>query len=81
MSLQVGYYALSLFGGALVAGAVAVIAWKRAVTSVGRSLAFLMAAVFTWSLAAACEAADPGARPRRSCSRRSNTWASPPSRC
>ncbi len=59
MSLQVGYYALSLFGGALVAGAVAVIAWKRAMTSVGRSLAFLMAAVFTWSLAAACEAAVP----------------------
>ena len=59
MSLQVGYYALSLFAGALVAGAVAVIAWKRAVTSVGRSLALLMAAVFTWSLAAAFEAAVP----------------------
>jgi len=57
--MQVGYYALSLFAGTLVAGAVAAIAWKRAVTSVGRSLAVLMAAVFTWSLAAAFEAAAP----------------------
>ena len=59
MNLQVGYYGLSLFAGALIAGAVAVIAWKRAVTSVGRSLALLMAAVFAWSLAAAFEAAVP----------------------
>jgi diguanylate cyclase (GGDEF)-like protein len=59
MSMQVGYYALSLFAGTLVAGAVAAIAWKRAVTSVGRSLTVLMAAVFTWSLAAAVEAAEP----------------------
>lgn len=59
MSLQVGYYALSLFAGALVAGAVAAIASRRAITSVGRSLAVLMAAVFTWSLAAAFEAAVP----------------------
>jgi diguanylate cyclase (GGDEF)-like protein len=59
MSLQVGYYALTLFAGALVAGSVAVIAWKRAVTSVGRLLALLMAAVFGWSLAAAFEAAVP----------------------
>ena len=28
MNLHVGYYVLSLFGGALVAGAVAVIAWN-----------------------------------------------------
>ncbi|MBN2264705.1 MAG: diguanylate cyclase [Candidatus Aminicenantes bacterium] len=55
--MQVGYYALSLFAGALVAGAVAAIAWKRAVTSAGRTLAVLMAAVFVWSLAAAVEAA------------------------
>jgi len=55
--MQVGYYALSLFAGTVIAGAVAVIAWKRAVTSVGRSLAILMAAVFIWSLAAALEAA------------------------
>jgi diguanylate cyclase (GGDEF)-like protein len=59
MSLQVGYYGLSLFAGAIVAGAVAVIAWSRAVTSVGRSLAVLMGTVFTWSLAAAFEAAAP----------------------
>jgi diguanylate cyclase (GGDEF)-like protein len=56
--MQVGYYALSLFAGALVAGAVAAIAWKRAVTPVGRLLARLMAAVFIWSLAAAFEAAE-----------------------
>jgi diguanylate cyclase (GGDEF)-like protein len=60
MSMQVGYYALSLFAGALVAGAVAAIAWKRAVTSVGRFLAILMAALFFWSLTAAFEAAVPG---------------------
>ena len=40
--MQVGYYALSLFAGALVAGAVAAIAWKRAVTPVGRLLARLI---------------------------------------
>ena len=57
--MQVGYYGLSLFAGALIAGAVAAVAWKRAVTSVGRFLATLMAAVFTWSLAAALEAAVP----------------------
>jgi diguanylate cyclase (GGDEF)-like protein len=60
MSMQVGYYALSLFAGAVIAGAVAAIAWKRAVTTVGRSLAVLMASVFVWSLAAALEAAAPG---------------------
>ena len=59
MSLQVSYYVLSLFLGAFIAGTVAVIAWKRAATSVGRSLAVLMASVFTWSLAAAFEAAVP----------------------
>ena len=59
MSLQVGYYGISLFAGALVAGAVAIIAWKRSITSIGRSLAVLMASVFIWSLAAALEAAVP----------------------
>jgi diguanylate cyclase (GGDEF)-like protein len=58
MNMQVGYYALSLFAGALVAGAVAAIALKRAVTPAGRILARLMAAVFIWSLAAAFEAAE-----------------------
>jgi diguanylate cyclase (GGDEF)-like protein len=58
--MQVGYYALSLFAGAVIAGAVAVIAGKRAVTSVGRLLAVLMSSVFIWSLAAALEAAAPG---------------------
>jgi diguanylate cyclase (GGDEF)-like protein/PAS domain S-box-containing protein len=57
MNLQVGYYGLSLFAGAVVAGAVALIARKRAVTSAGRILGILMASVFTWSLAAAFEAA------------------------
>jgi hypothetical protein len=57
--MQVGYYALSLFAGAVIAGAVAAIAGKRAVTSVGRVLAVLMASVFVWSLAAALEAAAP----------------------
>jgi len=60
VSLQVSYYVLSLFLGAFIAGTVAVIAWKRTATSVGRSLAVLMASVFTWSLAAAFEAAVPG---------------------
>lgn len=55
--MQVGYYALSLFAGTVVAGAGAAIARKRAVTSVGRFLAVLMAAVFVWSVAAALEAA------------------------
>jgi diguanylate cyclase (GGDEF)-like protein len=59
VSLQVSYYVLSLFLGAFVAGTVAVIAWKRTVTFVGSSLAVLMASVFTWSLAAAFEAAVP----------------------
>ena len=58
--MQVGYYALSLFAGAVIAGAGAVIAGKRAVTPVGRILAVLMSAVFVWSLAAALEAAMPG---------------------
>ncbi len=57
--MQVGYFALSLFVGAVLAGAVAAIAWKRAVTSVGRTLALLMGAVFVWSMAAALEAAMP----------------------
>jgi len=57
--MQVGYFALSLFAGAFLAGAVAAIAWKRAVTSVGRTLALLMGAVFVWSMAAALEAAMP----------------------
>ncbi len=57
--MQVGYFALSLFAGAFLAGAVAVIAWKRAVTSVGRTLALLMGAVFVWSMTAALEAAVP----------------------
>jgi len=55
--MQVGYYALSLFAGALIAGAVAIIAWKRGDTPVGRLLAILMAAVLLWSVAAAFEAA------------------------
>ena len=64
MSLQVGYYGLSLIAGAFVAGAVAIIASKRAITSVGRVLGLLMASVFTWSLAAAIEvaAADPATK-------------------
>jgi len=57
MNLQVGYYGLNLFAGAVVAGAVALIARKRAVTSAGRILGILMASVFVWSLAAAFEAA------------------------
>jgi diguanylate cyclase (GGDEF)-like protein len=59
MNLHVGYYGLSLFAGALIAGVVAVIAWERAVSSLGRALGLLMAAVFTWSFAAAFEAAAP----------------------
>jgi diguanylate cyclase (GGDEF)-like protein len=58
--MLVGYYTLSLFAGAVIAGAVASISWKRAVTSVGRLLAVLMAAVFVWSLTAALEAAATG---------------------
>ncbi len=57
MSLQVSLYGLGLFAGALVAGTVAVVAWNRAATSVGRALTVLMGAVFAWSLAAAFEAA------------------------
>jgi diguanylate cyclase (GGDEF)-like protein len=55
--MQIGYYALSLFTGALLAGVVAAIAWKRAVTSVGRILVLLMLSVFVWSATAALEAA------------------------
>jgi diguanylate cyclase (GGDEF)-like protein len=59
MKMQVGYYALSLFAGTLIAGAVAIIAWRRAVTPIGRRLTVLMGAVFIWSLSAAFEAAEP----------------------
>ena len=59
MNLQVSYYVLSLFLSALVAGSVAVISSRRTVTPVGRSLAILMASVFTWSFAAAFEAVVP----------------------
>jgi diguanylate cyclase (GGDEF)-like protein len=59
MNLQVGYYELCLFIGAIVAGSVAAIALRRARTTVGRSLAVLQAAVFVWSVAAAFEAAVP----------------------
>jgi len=57
---HISYYVLSLFLSAMIAGAVAVIASRRTATSVGRSLAILMASVFTWSFAAAFEAAVPG---------------------
>jgi diguanylate cyclase (GGDEF)-like protein len=57
MNLQVNLYVLSLLLGTVVAGTVAIVAWKRTVTSVGRALALLMVAVFEWSLAAAFEAA------------------------
>jgi len=57
MSLQVDYYVLTLFFGALIAGTVAMVAWRRTVTSMGWSLVVLMAAVFVWSLSAAFEAA------------------------
>jgi diguanylate cyclase (GGDEF)-like protein len=57
MSFQVDYYVLSLFLGALVAAVVGVIAWRRNVTPIGRSLVVLMASVFIWSLFAAFEAA------------------------
>lgn len=43
-------YVLVLFIGALVSGAVALIAWQKPATSMGRALAYLMAAVFVWSL-------------------------------
>jgi diguanylate cyclase (GGDEF)-like protein len=59
VTFQVSYYVLGLFLSAIVAGSVAVIASRRTVTSVGRSLAILMVSVFTWSLAAAFEAAVP----------------------
>ena len=59
MNFHVSYYILGLFLSAFVAGCVAVIASRRTATSVGRSLAILMASVFTWSLAAAFEAAVP----------------------
>jgi diguanylate cyclase (GGDEF)-like protein/PAS domain S-box-containing protein len=61
MSLQVGLYGLSLFAGAFVAAAVAVIASRRAVTAEGRALGILMASVFVWALAAAFEAVVPEA--------------------
>ena len=61
MNLQIGYYGLSLFAGAVVAGLVAFIAWKRTVTPTGRALGVLMGAVLMWSLAAALEAAVPSA--------------------
>jgi len=57
--MQIGYYAVGLFAGPLIAGAVAAIAWKRAITPVGRLLAVLMGSVFVWSLAAAFEAVEP----------------------
>ncbi|HPW17227.1 MAG TPA: histidine kinase N-terminal 7TM domain-containing protein [Candidatus Aminicenantes bacterium] len=59
MRLIVSYYGVGLFASAIVAGAVAVIAWKRTVTPVGRVLGLLMTAVFTWAMAAAFEAAAP----------------------
>jgi len=59
VNFHVSYYILGLFLSAFVAGCVAVIASRRTATSVGRSLAILMASVFTWSLAAAFEAAVP----------------------
>ena len=60
MVWQLDLYVVILFCGAVVAGAVAVTAWKRPVAAGGRSLAFLMAAIFVWSLAAAIEAAAVG---------------------
>lgn len=50
-------YILILFVGALVSGAVVLIAWQRPATATGRSLAYLMAAVFLWSVAATLQAA------------------------
>lgn len=50
-------YVLILFVGALVSGAVALIAWQRPATATGRALAYLMAAVFLWSVAATLQAA------------------------
>jgi diguanylate cyclase (GGDEF)-like protein len=61
MNLQIGYYGLSLFAGAVVAGLVAFIAWKRTVTPTGRALGVLMGAVLFWSFVAALEAAVPDA--------------------
>jgi len=57
MAWQLDFYVITLFCGAVVAGAVAVTAWKRPVTAGGRNLAFLMAAIFGWALTAAIEAA------------------------
>jgi diguanylate cyclase (GGDEF)-like protein len=60
MLWQLDLYIVILFCGAVVAGAVAVTAWKRPVAAGGRNLAFLMAAIFGWSLTAAIEAAAVG---------------------
>ena len=57
MALQVNFYVLMLFSGAVVAGLVAAAAWKRPIASGGHDLAFLMAAVSEWALTAAIEAA------------------------
>lgn len=57
MSFIVTFYSLGLFLAALVSGCVAVVAWRRAGSPVGRSLALLMTAVFQWSLCAAFESA------------------------
>lgn len=57
MSFVITFYSLGLFLGALVSGCVAVVAWRRAGSPVGRSLALLMTAVFQWSLCAAFESA------------------------
>jgi diguanylate cyclase (GGDEF)-like protein len=50
-------YVLILFVGALVSGAVALIAWQRPATATGRALARLMTAIFVWSVAATFHAA------------------------
>ena len=60
MAWQLDLYVVILFCGAVVAGAVAVTAWKRPVAAGGRNLAFLMAAIFGWALTAAIEAAAVG---------------------
>ncbi len=56
MTWQADPYIIALLGGAVVAGLVAVAAWKRPSAAGSRNLAFLMAAVFEWSLMAAFEA-------------------------
>ena len=57
MAWQIDLYIVLLICGAVVAGAVAVAAWKRPVAAGGRDLAVLMTAVLGWSVAAALEAA------------------------